>query len=116
MGSSVVCGMEYLLKHHTDLTAVILMVCDQYLLSLKNIKALIKAFKRTNKKIVASKYGDAIGVPVLISNFFFPELLALNGKAGAKKIIQQYMDDTAIVEFADGIYDLDTENDLKNLF
>ncbi len=115
MGSTISCGMDFLINNHPDLEAVILLVCDQYYLSEKNIAELISAFEKTNKNIVASKYGDTIGVPALFSKDKFADLSQLNGKKGAKKIIQANPKNTAIVEFSEGVFDLDTHGDLSDI-
>lgn len=115
MGSTVSCGMDFLINNYPGLKAVILLVCDQYYLAEKNITELIRVFEKTNKNIITSKYGKTVGVPALFSKLLFPELSKLNGKSGAKRIIQKYADEAAIVEFSEGMFDLDTEEDLKKL-
>lgn len=115
MGSTISCGMDFLINNSPELKAVILLVCDQYYLAEKNIEELITVFNNSNKKIIASKYGETIGVPALFSKELFSDLLKLNGQSGAKKIIQKYMEGSAIVEFSEGVFDLDTEEDLKKL-
>jgi molybdenum cofactor cytidylyltransferase len=115
MGSTISCGMDFLINNYPELKAVILLVCDQYYLAEKNITELIRFFNKTNKNIIASKYGETVGVPVLFSKHLFPELLKLNGQSGAKKLIQKYTDDLALVDFSEGLFDLDTEEDLKKL-
>ncbi|MEZ4933341.1 MAG: nucleotidyltransferase family protein [Saprospiraceae bacterium] len=114
MGSTVSCGMDFLINNYPELKAVILLVCDQYYLAEKNITELIRVFEKTNKNIIASKYGETVGVPALFSKHLFTDLLKLNGQSGAKKIVQKYADEAAIVEFSEGMFDLDTEEDLKN--
>ena len=115
MGSSIACGMNFLINKFPKLNAVVILVCDQYLLSEKNILDLVEKYKKTETDIIASKYGNTIGVPALFSKNKFEELLKLNEKVGAKKIINKYLGSTAIVDFSDGVFDLDTEEDLLKL-
>lgn len=115
MGSTISCGMNFLNNNYPDLKAVVLLVCDQYYLAEKNITELIRVFEKTNQKIIASKYGKTVGVPALFSKQLFSDLLKLNGPSGAKKIIQKYAEELAIIEFSEGVFDLDTEEDLKKI-
>jgi len=115
MGTTISCGMNFLLNKYPKIEAVIITVCDQYYLSEKNIIDLIELYKKTDKNIIASGYGVTIGVPALFSKPLFPELLILKGHEGAKKIIQQNLDNMEFVEFSKGAFDLDTEEDLKKL-
>lgn len=113
MGSSVTCGINAILYQQPETEAVILLVCDQYRLNKSIIEKLIEKWKYTDKGIIASTYEQNFGVPALFSKKLFPELIALNGKRGAKKIIKAYLTQTAFVSFENGRYDLDTPEDLN---
>ena len=115
MGSTIAHGMDYILKNHPTLEAIILMVCDQYFLSEKIIDQLIIKWINTDNRIIAAKYGKTIGVPALFSKELFFELNNLRGKIGAKKIIAKYHDQLATINFAEGVIDLDTAEDLSKI-
>jgi molybdenum cofactor cytidylyltransferase len=108
MGSSIKAGLHYLLKAQPDLQAVIVMVCDQPLLTTAHLDKIISTYRQTNKSIVASFYSGNAGVPVLFDKRMFPELIQLPDEQGAKKIIQRYELISARVDFPGGEIDLDT--------
>ena len=115
MASSIRCGMQTL-KHIAPSTdGVILMVCDQPHVSSSLLNDLIATQKKTTKPIVTSHYNDVAGPPALFHRSVFPELLALKGEAGARKIVEKYHDNLATVSFEQGAIDIDTEDDYKTL-
>jgi molybdenum cofactor cytidylyltransferase len=71
--------------------------------------------KKTGRPIVTCQYETAIGPPALFHKSVFPELLELKGDAGARKIIEQRMNEVATVLFTQGNIDIDTEEDYKAL-
>ena len=76
---------------------------------------MITTQQKTGKRIVACSYGEIIGPPALFHKAFFPEVMKLRGDAGARKIIQQNMDEVATVLFPQGRIDIDTEADYDAL-
>jgi molybdenum cofactor cytidylyltransferase len=116
MGTSLQLGMRTILKEATaPLDAVIVMLCDQPLLTSGTLNALIEAHATTSCRIVASTYGEVIGVPALFDNSLFPELLNLQGTQGAKQILQRYPQDVHKVAFVGGEIDIDTAADYERL-
>jgi molybdenum cofactor cytidylyltransferase len=71
---------------------------DQPMLSPSIIPALLAARRTSDKAIVAPRYRDGQGNPVLFKREIFPELLRLDGDQGARPIIQK---DPARVEWVD---------------
>jgi CTP:molybdopterin cytidylyltransferase MocA len=90
-------------------------VCDQPFISLTLVNQLLNIQQKTGKAIVACSYGDTVGTPVLFKSTFFPELLTLQGDAGAKKIIKQHSGAVATVTFPKGHIDIDTDTDYEAL-
>ena len=115
LASSVRAGLNTLLKISPATDAVIFMVCDQPYISSTVLNDLITTQQKTGKPIVTCNYGDAIGPPALFHKSFFPELMKLKGDSGARKIIQQNMDEVAMVLFPKGKIDIDTETDYHAL-
>jgi molybdenum cofactor cytidylyltransferase len=68
------------------------------MLSPSIIPALLAARRTSDKAIVAPRYRDGQGNPVLFKREIFPELLRLDGDQGARPIIQK---DPARVEWVD---------------
>lgn len=113
MGSSLKTGLQHLLSQYPSLEAIIILVCDQPLLTTENITNLILKHQETNKPIIASRYSGIPGVPVLFNKAYFPELMALPDDQGAKKIILQHPEDVDEVPFPGGEIDLDTMADYE---
>jgi molybdenum cofactor cytidylyltransferase len=95
--------------------AVILMVADQPYVSATLLNQLIEQYLTKDQPIVASKYGETLGTPVLFDKRFWNELLQLKGDEGAKSLIYKYIDQAGIVPFPGGDIDIDTRDDFNNL-
>lgn len=113
MGSSLKAGLNALIQHHTNLKAVLVMVCDQPLITASHLKQLVTTFRETHHAIVASYYANTTGVPALFSKSMFSELLNLADEEGAKKIISRFADQVATVPFEDAAIDMDTPEDYQ---
>ena len=111
MASSVRTGLEALLTED-GLEAVLFMVCDQLLVTPDILNSLVHAFEAGNHLIVASEYDGEIGVPALFGRTLFPELLALSGPEGARKVIHRHRSETLLIAFPGGTLDIDTPTDL----
>jgi molybdenum cofactor cytidylyltransferase len=115
MASSVCCGLNTLLQEAPLTNSVILMVCDQPYISSQLLNDLLATQQKTGQPIVASQYENVFGTPALFHKRIFPELLALKGDAGARKIIEQHIHEMATVSFPKGNIDIDTETDYHAL-
>jgi molybdenum cofactor cytidylyltransferase len=115
IASSIREGIIVAKKEFSVLKGIILLVSDQPYISSSVLNQLIEKVKETNKGIIACAYSDTLGTPVLFQHKFLNKLLHLKGDSGAKKLIQQYMDETAIVHFPEGAIDIDTVKDYRAL-
>ncbi len=115
MGSSLKKGLHQLLQTKPTLDAVIIMVCDQPLLTTGHLNKLIQIFRQTKSPIVASYYSNTAGVPALFEKSVFEKLLNVENESGARKIIQQNKDLVQTVDFPEGAVDVDTPDDFKKL-
>ena len=115
MGSSARLGLETLLDKKPYIDAVIFMVCDQPHINSSILNELISTQQKTTKQIITCDYGESIGPPALFHRKYFPELMKLEGDIGARNIIQQNMNDVAIVSFPEGKIDIDTAEDYDAL-
>lgn len=114
MGGSLKAGLAHLLQNMPTINAVMVMVCDQPLLTCEHLKKIRENYLQSGKPIVASQYSGTLGVPVLFHKTLFSEILALPDDQGAKKIIQQHPHDTLAIDFPAGSIDLDTPDDYRN--
>ena len=83
-GSSIAVGVGAL---RGQSEAVIIALGDQPRVPPEVIPALLAAWRRTGKPIVAPIYREVQGTPVLFAAEVFPELAALTGDAGARGIV-----------------------------
>lgn len=113
MASSIQCGLTGLQASVTQLSAVVLMLCDQPYVSASIINQLLQ--KASANKIVASAYNGTVGPPALFDRSFFPELLKLTGHDGAKKLLIKHADAIISVPFPLGAIDIDTIADYEQL-
>ena len=94
-----------------DCDAALVMLCDQPLVTTELLTALLEAWEPGS--IVASDYGEALGPPCVFDRAYFPELLALTGDSGARKLLKKYPCRT--VAFPGGRADVDTREDASRL-
>jgi len=100
---------------NTEIEHILILLSDQPFVSEELIKKLLESHSSVSNGITACKYGEAIGVPAIFSSHFFPDLLALEGDQGARKLIMKSQSEINIVPFLDGYFDVDTPEDLDKL-
>lgn len=110
MASSLKIGVETLERTFPE--AILVLLTDQPYVSRALLEQLIETATSSHKAIVASEYGDTLGVPVLFRPEFFDALKSLTGDTGARKLVQQHPDDVVGVPFEQGNIDLDTPEDV----
>jgi molybdenum cofactor cytidylyltransferase len=116
MGSSLSLGLETLLSAASPpLDAVIMMLCDQPFLTASILDRLVGAYAVNPGRIVASEYGEVVGVPALFDSALFPDLLNLSGAQGARQILQQHHRHIHKIDFPEGAIDIDTVADYERL-
>ena len=115
IASSIRCGLGHVQKMNNNVDGIIFMVCDQPFISTKLLDTLLTEQNKTGLPIVASSYGNTIGVPALFHKIFFKELMELKGDTGARKLIRQHEGRVTSVAFAEGIIDIDTKKDYEGL-
>jgi molybdenum cofactor cytidylyltransferase len=113
ISSSIKTGLSALSGKNSD--AVIIMLCDQPLISIEILRKLRDVYVQTCKPIVACEYENTFGVPVLFEQRFFAELMNLSDDEGAKKLIAKYRGQTEFVRCAEAATDVDTLEDYQNL-
>ncbi len=115
MASSIRAGLQELIRQKPELSEVIFMVSDQPFVDAALLKRLVQAKQESRSSIVASAYQGTWGTPVLFDKVYFPELLALQGQEGAKKIILKHQPQVTSISFEAGAIDIDTQEDYKAL-
>jgi molybdenum cofactor cytidylyltransferase len=115
MGFSIQTGIRQVLSAQPPSQAAILMLCDQPLVDTSLINQLVACYLTSQLPIVASEYNGQLGVPALFDRKLFPELLQLDGAAGAKKIISKYELTCYRLPFPAGALDVDTPEDYEKV-
>ncbi|WP_009032551.1 nucleotidyltransferase family protein [Indibacter alkaliphilus] len=108
-------GLTFLLNKNPGLSQVLLVLCDQPFVDNFLLDKIIKEKSKSKKGIVCCTYGNTLGVPALFDRTYFAELLALESKEGAKKVIIQHQEDLSVIDFPEGSFDVDTLEDFERL-
>jgi molybdenum cofactor cytidylyltransferase len=96
--------------------AVLVTLGDQPFLAPEVVPALLAALERTGKAIVAPRYRDGRGNPVLFGREVFGELLEIAGDEGARSVVARDPSRVALVDFDFPMpQDLDTPEDYQSL-
>lgn len=115
MGSSIKQAINYIEQNYPDADAVLFVVCDQPFVSTELLQKLIRKADAVEPGIIACNYNNILGVPALFKKSYFPQLLKLNSKEGAKNIIEQHLQDVYNIPFPLGSIDIDDEEDFNHL-
>jgi molybdenum cofactor cytidylyltransferase len=115
MGSTISFGVHQFCGLYPQLSAVIIIVCDQPLITSSLLNKLIQTHQEKEKRIIACAYGNTLGTPVLFDRCFFNGLMQLKGHEGAKSIIYQNEAEVAAIDFPEGNIDIDTAADYERL-
>jgi molybdenum cofactor cytidylyltransferase len=112
-GSSIAAGVAAL---RPWTRAVLIALGDQPRLPPEVVPALLQAWRRSGKAIVAPVYRGTQGTPVLFAGEVFPELLRLAGDAGARSVVLARPERVERVAFDHPVPpDVDTPEDFARL-
>jgi len=112
MSASIRTGVEAAEKQEPD--AVLIMLCDQPLITSEHLKALGTTFSSLEDgSIVATGYEHIAGVPALFPRKLFNSLKELRGEQGARELLKVYQNSLVTVSFAGAAVDIDTPEDLS---
>jgi len=114
-GSSLSAGMACIARQKKSYGGVLLMLCDQPLITVDYIIQLKKTFLKSNKGIVATKYEKNAGVPALFNHKYFNEMKNVESDTGAKKIIAENINDTLLLDAQGKELDIDTKDEYEFL-
>ena len=97
--------------------AVILMQCDQPLVTTDLLRRIVARFEETGAAIVHPTHAGQRGTPTLFARCLFPELAAVSGDKGGRTVIARHADEIATFEVAnpDALADIDTPADYERL-
>ncbi len=113
MGSSLKAGVKHVINSYPETNAVVVMVCDQPLITSTHLATFREVYRRTIKPIIASRYNDIIGVPALFDQSLFQALLNIKDTEGARIVIKNHIKEVEPIAWIEGEIDIDTPEDLK---
>lgn len=117
IGSSIRVGTTALSKIESSdqIDAVLILLCDQPLITAQHLNQLITQFYLDKRSIAATNYAAIQGVPAIFGKSLFPILQTLPGDRGAQWLFKEYQDQLTVVPFEGAAIDVDTEDDYLRL-
>ena len=106
MSASIRLAVEHARGRH-----ILFTVCDQPLVTSDHLRELLAA----KAPIVATAYGNTVGVPALFAPAFAEDLRGLSGDVGARAVIAAHRAEVVIVRFEAAAVDIDTFADYTNV-
>jgi molybdenum cofactor cytidylyltransferase len=107
MGSSLRAGIAAALARMPSADALLLMLCDQPLITAGNLLALGEKYRVMRKPLIAAAYEGTVGVPALIGRPYFSLASALPDDAGAKALLLRHAHDLATLDLPAAGVDVD---------
>ena len=108
LGSSIACGIEFILNLDDTYDGILICLADQPLLTSSYYQDMIAIFNANRATIVATKYPNKSGVPAIFTIQTAQELIHLKEDYGARHLMAKYQDKMIVLEAAEQIIDIDT--------
>lgn len=108
LGSSIACGVDFILKQNEAIDGILVCLADQPLLKSLYYQDMIAVFNTNSAPIVATKYSKKSGVPAVFNIETARELIHLKEDYGAKHLMAKYQDKMIVLEAGEQIIDIDT--------
>ncbi|WP_210519145.1 nucleotidyltransferase family protein [Hymenobacter terricola] len=113
MASSIRTGLAAVAA--TGPAAVLIMLCDQPLVTSELLRQLVAQQQQTQAPVVASLYGDTLGVPAVFGQTMLADLLQLQGQQGARHLIASFGPGVGRIPLLAGLLDVDTPEQYATL-
>ncbi len=95
--------------------AYLVMLTDQPLVTAELLQQLIVQQQHSRAAVVATAYGDALGVPAVFDQSLLPALNGLRGAQGANRLIAGLGAAVGRIAFSEGLLDVDTPEQYASL-
>jgi molybdenum cofactor cytidylyltransferase len=116
MGSSIKCAVQFVQLHLGDAISGYLVACaDQAGLTAVHLAFMQIEFFTSTNDIVASEYGQSVGVPAIFRASSVNELLQIRDEQGAKPLITKELSRTKLLRDERLSVDIDTREDWFNM-
>jgi molybdenum cofactor cytidylyltransferase len=109
LGHSLASGMKHLQRSTKCYDGVLVMLADQPEVDSAYLNKLMSEFHIDKKQIMATAYGNKIGVPAIFDEIYYEQLSALTGDDGAKKIIRKNLANVTTLSPKTSFIDIDTK-------
>lgn len=113
--SSIRVAVEAVAMQSKDTSGILFLTCDQPFVTTDTLDQLVGRFEMSSEAPVACTYAGTIGIPAIIPRRMCPSLTQLTGDEGARTILQAAQDEVITVEFAEGAFDVDSAEDVKQM-
>lgn len=92
---------------------VLIALSDQVAITAKQIRLLVANSKQSPDQIIAAKYHNQSGVPVIFPRKYFTSLCELQGDKGARELINNKKNEVLSVNMESAGFDIDTKDELS---
>lgn len=114
LSTSIISGIRYLQKEKIPFDGLFILLADQPAIKEDYYDEMIRLFDEKRTKIIASNYGNTLGVPAIFPAIFTNDLLQITGDKGAKEFLQKNKRRTLSPQTLVNLLDIDTPKDYKN--
>ncbi len=116
MGHSIACGLRAALGLEPALAAVVVLPCDQPLVTAAHLRLCLATVLAAPDAMVNTDYDDATaGPPAGFGRDYFGELLALDGDEGGRAVLRSHRERLVSLPSPECRWDLDSAAELQNL-
>lgn len=111
LGANISLGVSELTD---DYTHILLTLADQVALTVADFNRLLALSAHHPQHIIAAKYAQVVGVPVIFPKACFTDLIQLTGDSGARKLLKETQIEMKEVEMERAAIDIDTPLDWQH--
>lgn len=112
LSSSIVAGINYFKKKKHPFEGVFILLADQPAIEVRYLEEMLHLFQQNKDLIIASNYGEKLGVPAIFPEKYFSDLLLIEGDKGAKEFIHKKAKEVLCPKRTTNFLDIDTSEDL----
>jgi len=113
LSSSIVSSINYFKSKKLHFDGIFFLLADQPAIEISYLEAMHHLFQKNENVIIASNYGNKLGVPVIFPKIHFPSLLLIEGDKGAKEFINKRKCEIICPKQITNLFDIDTKEDLQ---
>ena len=108
LGNSISVGVKQLTKSDSHFAGILICLADQPLVNSVYLQQMLTEFITKEVSIVASGYGDRMGVPAIFGPEIYNELKLLDSDYGAREILNKYKSTIRSLDGHGILADIDT--------